>query len=274
MRKKTYNQFIEEAVSLQELVPLAIPPAIGLGAKAAGALLTAWSAYEAAKKIKKGDYKGAALDAATAIPVGGPAFKAAKFVGAGKNLARAASATAATSKYAGAAALRDEEPAQSNGQDTTPKPQATGSSGSEQKPIRNRRGRVISRPTSTSTPTSSTPTSSTPTSSTPQSSSVVLARKGGVEGSLDKSTGKFTASKWSSAESDRYARYGGKPTPTPTPTPTTASTPSSDSRTKNILDRMKAKRNSGNPTSLTTASTPASTPTSSKPRVPNLPNLR
>ena len=262
MRKKTYNQFIEEAVSLQELVPLAIPPAIGLGAKAAGALLTAWSAYEAAKKIKKGDYKGAALDAATAIPVGGPAFKAAKFVGAGKNLARAASATAATSKYAGAAALRDEEPAQSNGQDTTPKPQATGSSGSEQKPIRNRRGRVISRPTSTSTPTSSTP----------QSSSVVLARKGGVEGSLDKSTGKFTASKWSSAESDRYARYGGKPTPTPTPT--TASTPSSDSRTKNILDRMKAKRNSGNPTSLTTASTPASTPTSSKPRVPNLPNLR
>ena len=216
MRKKTYNQFIEEAVSLQEVVPLAI--GAGMGAlKLGSAALAAWSAYDAAQKIKKGDYKGAAIDAAGAIPVGGTAFKLAKAFGAGKNLARSASALASTAKFAGFAKAKSasgEEPTQSNGQDTAPKPQSTGSSGS-----------------------------------TPQSSSVVLARKGGVEGSLDKSTGKFTASNWSSAESDRYLRYGGKPTPTPTP--------SSDSRTKNILDRMKAKRNSGTPT-----------------RLPNLPNIK
>jgi hypothetical protein len=250
VRKKTYNQFIEEAVSLQEVVPLL--PFAGMGAlKLGSAALAAWSAYDAAQKIKKGDYKGAAIDAAGAIPVGGTAFKLAKAFGAGKNLARSASALASTAKFAGVAKAKSasgEEPTQSNGQDTAPKPQSTGSSGS-----------------------------------TPQSSSVVLARKGGVEGSLDKSTGKFTASNWSSAESDRYAKYGGKPTPTPTPTPT----PSSDSRTKNILDRMKAKRNSGTPT-LTPTPTPSSdsrtknildrmkakrnsgTPT----RLPNLPNIK
>jgi hypothetical protein len=216
VRKKTYNQFIEEAVSLQEVAPLVA--AAGMGALKLGSYgLAALSAYQAAQKLKKGDYKGAALDAAGAIPVGGTAFRAAKALGAGKNLARGASALASTAKFAGIAkAASGEEPTQSNGQDTAPKPQSTGSSGS----------------------------TAQSSGSTPQSSSVVLARKGGVEGSLDKSTGKFTASNWSSAESDRYAKYGGKPTPTPTPTP------SSDSRTKNILDRMKAKRNSGTPTRL------------------------
>jgi len=231
VRKKTYNQFIEEAVSLQEVVPLL--PFAGMGAlKLGSAALAAWSAYDAAQKIKKGDYKGAAIDAAGAIPVGGTAFKLAKAFGAGKNLARSASALASTAKFAGVAKAKSasgEEPTQSNGQDTAPKPQSTGSSGS----------------------------TAQSSGSTPQSSSVVLARKGGVEGSLDKSTGKFTPSNWSSAESDRYARYGGKPTPTPTPTLTPTPTPSSDSRTKNILDRMKAKRNSGTPT-----------------RLPNLPNIK
>jgi hypothetical protein len=66
--------------------------------------------------------------------------------------------------------------------------------------------------------------------SKPQSSNTVLARKGGVEGSLDKSTGKFTASKWTSSQSDRYTKYGGSKTPTSSPTPTPTPTPSVSSQ--------------------------------------------
>ena len=51
-----------------------------------------YSAYSAAKNLKKGNYKGAALDALGMIP-GGVAFKGAKALGAGKHLARAASTT-------------------------------------------------------------------------------------------------------------------------------------------------------------------------------------
>ena len=40
----------------------------------------------------------------------------------------------------------------------------------------------------------------------PKSSSVVLARKGGVQGKLDKATGKWTKGDWTKEESDRYKR--------------------------------------------------------------------
>ena len=43
------------------------------------------------------------------------------------------------------------------------------------------------------------------------SEAIVLAKKGGVEGKLDKSTGKFTAGNFSDAERARYAKYSAKP---------------------------------------------------------------
>ena len=59
------------------------------------------------------------------------------------------------------------------------------------------------------TPGSQTPKTTSTTSSTPRpASQVVLAKKGGVEGRLDKATGKFTAGNFSDAE---RARYGNKP---------------------------------------------------------------
>ena len=85
---KTFKQFQEEAQQLDELAPLAlIPAALKLG----GAALTAYSAGSALNNLRKGKFKQAGLDALGAIP-GGKIFKAAKFLGAGKNIARAGSA--------------------------------------------------------------------------------------------------------------------------------------------------------------------------------------
>ena len=88
---KSFNQFVVESYTarenIHEALPLIIPAAMKLGSMALGA----YSAYSAAKNLKKGNYKGAALDALGMIP-GGVAFKGAKALGAGKNLARAASA--------------------------------------------------------------------------------------------------------------------------------------------------------------------------------------
>ena len=48
--------------------------------------LGAYSAYQAGRKLKKGDYKGAALDAVGALPVGRAFGAAARGLGAGKKL--------------------------------------------------------------------------------------------------------------------------------------------------------------------------------------------
>tara|TARA_Y100000114_G_C11707768_1_gene301871 strand:- start:424 stop:939 length:516 start_codon:yes stop_codon:yes gene_type:complete len=81
---KTFKQFQEETQQLDELAPLAlIPAALKLG----GAALTAYSAGSALNNLRKGKFKQAGMDALGAIP-GGKVFKAAKFLGAGKNLAR------------------------------------------------------------------------------------------------------------------------------------------------------------------------------------------
>lgn len=89
---KSFNQFVVESYTarenIHEALPLLIPAAMKLGSMALGA----YSAYSAAKNLKKGNYKGAALDALGMIP-GGVAFKGAKALGAGKHLARAASTT-------------------------------------------------------------------------------------------------------------------------------------------------------------------------------------
>ena len=95
---KSFSQFVGESYTARENIMEALPlvaavPGIlaGVG-KLASAGLAAYSAYSAAKNLKKGNYKGAALDALGMVP-GGAVFKGAKALGAGKNLARAASTT-------------------------------------------------------------------------------------------------------------------------------------------------------------------------------------
>ena len=76
----------EELQDLQEAIPLAL---IGAG-KLIGAGLSAYSAYSAAKNLRKGKYGKAALDAVGMIP-GGKVFKGMRALGAGKKLAKAGS---------------------------------------------------------------------------------------------------------------------------------------------------------------------------------------
>ena len=92
---KTFKQFQEETRQLDEVAPALalIPAALKLG----GAALTAYSAGSALNNLRKGKFKQAAFDAIGAIP-GGKVFKAAKFLGAGKNLARGASAVQSASR--------------------------------------------------------------------------------------------------------------------------------------------------------------------------------
>jgi hypothetical protein len=84
---KSFNQFVVESYTARENIQEALP-LLALGSMALGA----YSAYSAAKNLKKGNYKGAALDALGMVP-GGAVFKGAKLLGAGRNVARAASAT-------------------------------------------------------------------------------------------------------------------------------------------------------------------------------------
>ena len=80
---KTFKQFQEETQQLDEALPAVIPLALKLG----GMALSAYSAGSALNNLRKGKFKQAGMDALGAIP-GGKVFKAAKFLGAGKNLAR------------------------------------------------------------------------------------------------------------------------------------------------------------------------------------------
>ena len=93
---KTFKQFQEEAQQLDEIAPALalIPAALKLG----GAALTAYSAGSAINNLRKGKFKQAGLDAIGAIP-GGKIFKAAKFLGAGKNLARGASGLQSAARW-------------------------------------------------------------------------------------------------------------------------------------------------------------------------------
>ena len=95
---KSFNQFVVESYTarenIQEALPLlaAVPGILAGAAKLGSAALAGYSAYSAAKNLSKGNYKGAALDALGMVP-GGAVFKGAKLLGAGKNVARAASTT-------------------------------------------------------------------------------------------------------------------------------------------------------------------------------------
>ena len=92
---KSFKQFQEETQQIDEAIPLlaAIPAALKIG----GAALTAYSAGSALNNLRKGKFKQAGMDALGAIP-GGKVFKAAKFLGAGKNIARGASAVQSASR--------------------------------------------------------------------------------------------------------------------------------------------------------------------------------
>ena len=91
---KTFKQFKEETQQLDEALPALIPAALKLG----GMALSAYSGLSAVNNLRKGKFKQAAVDALGTIP-GGRAFKIAKGLGAGKNLARGASALQSASRY-------------------------------------------------------------------------------------------------------------------------------------------------------------------------------
>ena len=91
---KTFKQFQEETQQLDEALPAVIPLALKLG----GMALSAYSAGSALNNLRKGKFKQAGLDAIGAIP-GGKIFKAARFLGAGKNLARGASAVQSANRF-------------------------------------------------------------------------------------------------------------------------------------------------------------------------------
>jgi len=175
---KSYNQFVTEAYSskenIQEALPaLALLPAAG---KALSYGFAAYQAYEAAKKLKKGDYKGAALDAAMAVPSAGLAGRLGKTFNLGNRAVKGLTAAGRVGK--GAIITKQTVDALNE-----PASAAETQSSSETKP------------SSGNQPAAPKPTSS-----------IVLARKGGVQGKLDKATGKWTKGDWSSQESDRYKR--------------------------------------------------------------------
>ena len=87
---KTFRQFQEESRISEG--------ALGAALKLGGKVLAGYSAFSAANNLRKGKFKQAVLDALGAIP-GGKVFKAAKYLGAGKNLARGASALQSASRW-------------------------------------------------------------------------------------------------------------------------------------------------------------------------------
>lgn len=188
---KTYNQFVAESYSarenIQEIAPaLALLPAAG---KALGYGFAAYQAYQAAQKLRKGDYGGAAVDAALAVPSARVATglgRVFKWGQRGKNIA---TNTLRTGKAAAitADALR-EPPAET-------------------------------KPASSTQPASSTKPVQTKPAVQPKPSSVVLARKGGVMGKLDKATGKWTKGDWTKQESDRYKRVAAQKAAATAPKP-------------------------------------------------------
>ena len=91
---KTFKQFQEETQQLDEALPALIPAALKLG----GMALSAYSGLSAVNNLRKGKFKQAAFDTLGTIP-GGRAFKIAKGLGAGKNLARGASALQSASRF-------------------------------------------------------------------------------------------------------------------------------------------------------------------------------
>ena len=194
---KTYNQFVSESYSarenIQEALPaLALLPAAG---KALGYGFAAYQAYQAAQKLRKGDYKGAAIDAALAVPsarVASGFGRVFKWGQRGKNIAANTMRTAKAGTIVKQTADEINAPQQATATGM-PDPSVT-----DTKPTTPSNNTVADQKPKTTQPTSPT--------TKPKPSSVVLARKGGIQGKLDKATGKWTKGDWTKQESDRYKR--------------------------------------------------------------------
>ena len=201
---KSYNQFVSESYSarenIQEALPL-IPIAIGAG-KALSYGLAAYSAYQAAQKLKKGDYKGAAVDAALAIPsarIAGGMGRALQLGTKGTQVLKHGTRLAKTGVYG------DELRRELSTPESSTQSASTQSASSKNATATGKTSPSQPVSSGNTSPTSSTsPTS--PTQPAPRPSSTVLARRKGVQGKLDKSTGKWTQGDWSTKESDRYKR--------------------------------------------------------------------
>ena len=92
---KSFKQFQEESRQLDE-----IAPALALAGKAIGAGLAAYSAYDAAKQFKKGNYGRAGLSALGVIP-GGKIFQGAKFLSKSNKIAKGVKGLSSVNKFAG-----------------------------------------------------------------------------------------------------------------------------------------------------------------------------
>ena len=92
---KTFKQFQEESRQLDE-----IAPALAIAGKAIGAGLAAYSAYDAAKQFKKGNYGRGALSALGAIP-GAGIFRGAKFLSKSNKIAKGVKGLSSVNKFAG-----------------------------------------------------------------------------------------------------------------------------------------------------------------------------
>jgi len=246
---KSYSQFVYESYSAREnLDEVAGRLAGKVGSRFIPGLQTAYGLYSGTSKLMKGDYLGAALGYGSALP--GPL---------GWGFAGADIARELTS---GGGNKQGEGDKESKSQQSTTQPPAS------QPPA--------SQPPASQPPASQPPSSSTPT---PKSGNV-LAKKGGVEGVLDKSTGKWTAKKWGEEGRTRYQEKRGseqlkkdaekvKSTPTSTTGQTTSTTPNRRQQIDATISQIQKSYDQGrikNPfqpsttTTRPTTSTPTRTP--------------
>jgi hypothetical protein len=235
---KSYSQFVYESYSAREnLDEVAGRLAGKVGSRFIPGLQTAYGLYSGTSKLRKGDYLGAALGYGSALP--GPlgwAF-------AGADIARELTS--------GGGNKQGEGDKESKSQQSTTQPPA-------------------SQPPASQPPASQPPSSSTPT---PKSGNV-LAKKGGVEGVLDKSTGKWTKKDWGEAGRKRYQQARGaeqtkKDAEKVNSAPTTA--PNRRQQIDKTIAQIKAKQDSGairNPFRPGTSST-TTRPTTPAPTTPS-----
>ena len=92
---KTFNEFQQETNKLNEGVP-----ALAVAGKVIGAGLAAYSAYDAVKQAKKGNYGRAALSALGAVP-GGKIFQGVKFASKSDKIAKGVKGLSTVNKFVG-----------------------------------------------------------------------------------------------------------------------------------------------------------------------------
>ena len=96
---KSFKQFQEESRQLDEIAPV-VAAAGGLALKGIGAGLAAYSAIDAVKQARKGNYGRAGLSALGAIP-GAGIFRGAKFLSKSDKIAKGVRGLSSVNKLAG-----------------------------------------------------------------------------------------------------------------------------------------------------------------------------